>query len=82
MYPGMVHGKLILVDDTQVFVGSANLMTSSLDQMGEVSVLLRENRHIARKVRSIVQEDILLSEPLFHPPKLKWLGRWLALLGL
>ena len=83
LYPKVIHGKVILVDKNCVFVGSANLMTSSLDMMGEVNVLIYGKRRRAlHKLREVIRRDILKSEPLLSPPKLWWIGRLLAWLQL
>ncbi|TSC96929.1 MAG: hypothetical protein Greene101449_1366 [Candidatus Peregrinibacteria bacterium Greene1014_49] len=82
-YPGMLHGKLILVDRQRAFIGSANLITSSLDAMGEVNVLVTgRNHNVVRRAREIVRRDLLRSTPLQGPPQLKWVTRVLAYLGL
>jgi cardiolipin synthase len=82
-YPRMLHGKMILVDRDRAFVGSANLMTSSLDAMGEVNVLITGRRHpIVRRARETIRSDILHSIPLQGPPRLRWVTRILAYLGL
>jgi cardiolipin synthase A/B len=82
-YPGMLHGKLVLADRKRAFIGSANIMTSSLDAMGEVNVLLA-GRHttVLRRVREVVRADLFRSTPLLVPPQLKWLTRILAWMGL
>lgn len=82
-YPGMLHGKLILVDRDRAFIGSANMMTSSLDAMGEVNVLITGRNHpVVRRVREIVRSDLIRSTPLQGIPQLKWVTRVLAYLGL
>jgi cardiolipin synthase len=82
-YPRMFHGKIILVDRATAFVGSANLMKSSIDDMGEVNVRLEGRTEPAvQKIRDILREDILLSEPLTKLPRFPWLVRWLAWLQL
>jgi phosphatidylserine/phosphatidylglycerophosphate/cardiolipin synthase-like enzyme len=40
LYPGMVHGKIILVDHMHALIGSTNLIPSSLDSVGEACVLI------------------------------------------
>lgn len=82
-YPVMLHGKLVLVDRQRAFIGSANMMTTSLDAMGEVNVLL-SGRHTAilRSIRDTVREDLIRSAPIMSPPRLRWLTRALAALGL
>ncbi len=83
LYPRMVHGKIILVDREKAFVGSANLMASSLDEMGEVNVLVTGRTHPSiGKLRDILREDIIISAPLSRPPRFRWLWNWLALLKL
>ena len=82
-YPGMLHGKMILVDRVRAFIGSANLMTSSLDAMGEVNVLITGKNHsVVRRARETVRFDLLRSTPLQGPPQLRWVTRVLAYLGL
>ncbi len=83
LYPRIVHGKVILVDRSTLFLGSANLMTSSLDDMGEVNVLVESSSSIAvTKMREALRGDILSSEPLTSPPSLRWFARMLARIGL
>lgn len=83
LYPRMMHGKIILVDRERAFVGSANLMTTSLDEMGEVNVLLHGRSHGAiHKLREVLRKDILLSTPFAGPFRYHWLWRWLTWLQL
>lgn len=82
IYPRMVHGKIIIVDHHRAFLGSANLMRSSLDDMGEVNVLIQGGWRALWKLQDTVRDDILVSKPLSGPPRLVWLSRWLAWLGL
>lgn len=82
LYPGMFHGKVILVDHREAFVGSANLMKSSLDDMGEVNVLISGNRRALWKLRETLRTDVLKCRPVTTSPTLVWFSRWLAWLGL
>jgi len=83
LYPRVVHGKIILADKKTAFVGSANLITSSLDEMGEVNVLIKDGADRAvQKLRDVLREDILQSQPLLGPPPLWWFNRFLAWLNL
>lgn len=83
LFPGMVHGKIILIDRQRAFIGSANLMTASLDEMGEVNVLLEGGmRTPILKLREILREDMRRSQPLQSPPRLRWFSKWLAWLKL
>lgn len=79
LYPRILHAKIMLVDREWAFVGSANLITSSIDDMGEVNVLLHGTTHAAaiRKLRDVLREDILLSTPMDKVPRFHWLWRWL-----
>ncbi len=82
-YPKMLHGKIVLVDRERACIGSANLMTSSLDDMGEVNVVLEGSSHPAiRKLRSVLRQDILKSTPVSRPPRFTWLWRGLTWLKL
>ncbi len=83
LYPRIVHGKVLLVDRSIAFIGSANLMKSSLDDMGELNVLIEgKHKSAVRKLRSVLRSDILQSEALLSPPRLHAIGRWLAWIGL
>lgn len=83
LYPRMVHAKIILVDRSVAFIGSANLIPSSLDQMGEVNVLVRgKHKSAVRKLRDVLRRDLLRSRPMKHGPWKYGLGWWLALLRL
>lgn len=82
VYPGMFHGKIILVDYAAALLGSANLMKSSLDDMGEVNVLIRGEQRALRKLLETLRTDTLKSRSLSSPPHFLWISRWLAWLGL
>ncbi|NOS66861.1 MAG: phosphatidylserine/phosphatidylglycerophosphate/cardiolipin synthase family protein [Candidatus Peribacteraceae bacterium] len=83
LYPRMTHGKILLIDRRKAFVGSANLTTSSLDDMGELNVLLDGRTHAAiRKLREVLRNDILQSIPVSRPPRFQWFWRWLTWLKL
>lgn len=83
LYPGMFHAKILLADRTKAFLGSANLITSSLDEMGEVNVLIggRMNRAVAT-LRMVLRADLFRCRPLRSPPHLGWLMRLLAWMRL
>lgn len=82
VYPGMFHAKIILADFDRAFLGSANLMTSSLDDMGEVNVFIRGRHGALHKLQETLRMDILKSRSLSSPPHFLWISRWLAWLGL
>lgn len=83
IYPRMFHAKILLVDRERAFVGSANLMTTSLDEMGEVNVLVEGgNSSFIRKLRDVLRENILKSKPIAHPPRFQWVWKWLVWLKL
>ncbi len=83
LYPTMFHGKTIFVDRTKAFIGSANLIAASLDDMGEVNVLLEGKSTLALlKLRDTLRDSILASRPLNTPPRFHWIGRWLAWMKL
>jgi len=80
--PRMFHAKATIVDHKTVFIGSANTFRVSLDEMGEVNVLVRGRHRIAWRLREAMSKSIVQSRVLVGPPRLLWLSRWLALLGL
>lgn len=82
LYPRMAHAKIILADHETAFLGSANLMTSSLDHMGEVNVLLHGKHRAIWKLQETLRQDILRSRSLSSPPPFLWVSRWLAWIGL
>ncbi len=83
LYPRMFHGKTLLVDREYAFIGSVNLITSSLDDMGELNVLLQGRTDDSiQKLRDTLREMVLQSKPLATPPRLGWFGKWLGWLKL
>lgn len=78
LYPRVMHAKILLIDRQRAYVGSANLIPSSIDDMGEVNVVL-EGRNLTaiKKLRDVLREDILVSTPISRPPRFQWLWRWL-----
>jgi len=83
LFPGVIHGKIMLVDHRRAFVGSANLFSQSLDTMGEVNVLIEGgNRRAVWRLKEVLRQDILRSRPLTSPPQMTWINRWLAWLRL
>jgi cardiolipin synthase len=82
LYPHIFHAKIILVDHTTAFVGSANLMRRSLDEMGEVNVLIRNKKRSIWKLRETLRQDVLKSRALNTAPSFLWISQWLAWLGL
>lgn len=82
MYPEMFHAKVILVDHDVAFIGSMNLFKSSIDEMGEVNLLIRKRGRVLWKLRESLRKDILRSRSISSPPSFLWLSRWLAWLGL
>lgn len=82
LYPGKFHAKVIIVDHEAAFIGSMNLFKSSIDDMGEVNVLIRNHTRMLWKLREELRHTVLLSRPLNSPPPFLWISRWLAWLGL
>ena len=83
MYPTMIHGKVILVDQKSLLIGSTNLITSSLDDMGEVCVLLQgEPRKVLRYMRDTIVNDCLKSKRIRSLPYRPLIRRLLGLLKL
>lgn len=82
IYPDMFHAKVILVDQRVAFIGSMNLFKNSIDEMGEVNVLVRNRHRLLWRLRESLRADILASRSITSPPPFLWLSRWLAWLGL
>ena len=82
LYPGFCHSKVILVDSTSAFLGSANLYKGSLDEMGEVNVLIRGRMRALWHLKEMLRHDVLVSKPLSGPPAFLWVSRWMSWLGL
>ena len=79
LYPGMVHGKILLIDRKTAFIGSANMMKSSLDDMGEVNVLIdHQPKRALSKLRRILLQDMLLSRSMTDPPYFPLIRRFLG----
>lgn len=82
IYPEMFHAKAMIVDHKTVFIGSANMFKASLDEMGEVNVLIRGRYRVLWKLREAMRRSILRSRAVSSPPPFLWISRWLAWLGL
>lgn len=82
IYPGSFHAKSLLIDHDTAFIGSANLFRASLDEMGEVNVLVRHKHRFLWKLRESMRMTILRSKPVSNHPRFLWISKWLAWLGL
>lgn len=82
IYPGICHSKILLVDSSAAFLGSANLYKGSLDDMGEVNVLIRGRFRALWTLKEMLRHDVLVSRPLSGPPAFLWISRWMSWLGL
>ncbi len=59
---GLLHTKMIIIDRHTLFIGSTNLVTSSLTKMGETNVIIhRHPRSCLRVVRRQFTKDVLQS---------------------
>ncbi len=82
LFQEKIHAKVILIDHKIAFIGSANLIRSSLDDMGEVNVLVRGKYRFLWKLQETLRGDILKSRALNTPPPFLWATKWLSWLGL
>ena len=82
IYPGFCHSKIVLVDSNTAFLGSANLYKGSLDDMGEVNVLVRGRIRALWNLKEMLRQDVLVSKPISAPPGFLWVSRWMSWLGL
>lgn len=81
--PRNLHAKLLLIDRRKLFIGSANLMASSLDTFGEANVLIRRgHRKLLRRVRSALRHDISQSSLLVGRRRFSLWSLMLARVGL
>ena len=80
--PEMFHAKAIIVDAKTAFVGSANLFKASLDEMGEVNVLIEKRHRPLWKLREAIRRNVMRSTSTNTLPAFSWFSRWLAWLGL
>ncbi len=79
LFPGMVHGKVILVDHAHALIGSTNLISSSLDGVGEACVLIsRKPLHPLVTLRRILLRDIVRSRFVERPPRFSLMRKLLA----
>ena len=46
LYPGMIHAKVILIDNSVAIIGSANLTYGSFDFLQETNVIFREKSQV------------------------------------
>ena len=80
-YPTMFHSKILLIDGERCLIGSANFNTLSLDQSGEVCVLLKGRTHALKKIERRLKFDVLRST-IFSARKNVVVSRILARFGL
>lgn len=57
-YPGMAHGKILIVDRRHVSVGTANLDRLSLHKISELNVVADDPEFAARTVTEIFERDL------------------------
>ena len=82
-FPRNLHAKLLLVDRRKLFIGSANLMASSLDTFGEANVLIRKgHRKLLRRVRRALRHDMRSSRLLVGHRRFSLWSILLARVGL
>lgn len=63
-YPGMAHGKVMMVDERHVSVGTANLDDLSLHKIAELNVVTDDPGFAAMARREIFERDISRSRRL------------------
>lgn len=57
-YPGMAHGKIMVVDGRHVSVGTANLDDLSLEHIAELNVVADDPEFAARALRDVFEVDL------------------------
>jgi cardiolipin synthase len=80
----LLHTKMILVDRKTLFIGSTNLMTSSLNTMSETNVLIHKRpRRCLRRVRRRFTKDMIQSVSLKAEERTRvWWHRVLSMFNL
>ncbi|MDD5055203.1 MAG: phosphatidylserine/phosphatidylglycerophosphate/cardiolipin synthase family protein [Candidatus Peribacteraceae bacterium] len=82
-FPRNLHAKLLLVDRRKLFIGSANLIASSLDTLGEANVLIRMgHRKLLRRMRRALRYDMSISKLLVGRRRFSLWSAVLARVGL
>lgn len=61
LYPGMIHAKVALIDDSVAIIGSANFTYGSLDFLHETNVIFRTKWQVVNSLYTQLQEDIAIS---------------------
>ena len=58
LYQGMIHAKVIVIDDTTAILGSANLTYGSFDLLHETNALFRGSESVVKSLISQIQKDM------------------------
>lgn len=58
LYPGMIHAKALLIDQSIAIIGSANLTYGSFDHLHETNVIFRGKSKVVQTLAHQLQEDI------------------------
>ena len=58
LYPGMIHAKVILIDESVAIIGSANLTYASFDFLHETNAIFRGSDGVVKDLGVQLQKDI------------------------
>lgn len=79
-YPGMAHGKILIVDRRHVSVGTANLDRLSLHKIAELNVVVDDPEFADQTVTEVFERDLAKSDRL-EPEDITLLQRLLGTAG-
>lgn len=61
LYPGMIHAKVTLIDDSVAIIGSANFTYGSFDLLHETNAIFRGRTPVVASLAAQLEKDITLS---------------------
>jgi cardiolipin synthase len=75
LYRGMIHAKVIVIDDTTTIMGSANLTSNSFHFLNETNAIFRSKTGITKEVLRQIKKDLWYCTPITFqtiPPYNRW----------
>ena len=64
LYKGMIHAKVIVIDETTTIMGSANLTPNSFHFLNETNAIFRSKTGITKEVLRQIKKDLLYCTPI------------------
>jgi cardiolipin synthase len=75
LYRGMIHAKVILIDEITAILGSANLTHGSFNLLSETSAIFRQKNGISKHLLKQLEKDLRYCSPITLdnlPPYRRW----------